>query len=67
GNRRSLICRKNLLPGTEINPALPADYFPAAGLGLSDYPQQEGDEPYTAKGRVKNFSVDASAGIVFYF
>lgn len=43
------------------------DYFPAAGLGIGYYPNESGDEPYTAKGRVNNFSVDASAGIVLYF
>lgn len=43
------------------------DYFPAAGLGIAYYPNESGEEPYTAKGRVNNFSVDASAGIVLYF
>lgn len=43
------------------------DYFPAAGLAIGYYPNDEGEEPHTAKGRVNNFSVDASAGIVFYF
>ena len=39
------------------------DYFPVAGLGIGNYPNESGDEPYTAKGRVNNFSGAINNGL----
>jgi hypothetical protein len=40
------------------------DYFPVAGFAMGAGGEKE---PYSCAGRVNNFSVDASAGIVLYF
>ena len=40
------------------------DYFPVAGFSFGSGTEKE---PYSVAGKVNNFSVDASAGIVFYF